>query len=89
MSGHHHSVRQHVRRRAGHGNAAGLQAGQHGFVVNEIAEDRERRGFAVRQCQCDRVTDAKAHPKMFCPEHSHPNPMYQELYNLKSELSMV
>jgi hypothetical protein len=74
VSRHHHSVRRHFERRASHGNSPGLQAGQDSFVVNQIAEDSERRGFAVRQRQRDRVADAEAHPEMFCPENSHSGP---------------
>ena len=44
--------------------------GQDSGVVNQIAENSERRGFDMTQRQVDRVAYAKAHTKMFCANDS-------------------
>ena len=45
-------------------NSLGPQRGQDRRVVHQVAENRQRPGVGVLECQGDRVTDAKAHAQM-------------------------
>ena len=40
-------------------------------VVDQVAEDRERRGFGAAVCQLDRVAHAEAHAEMIRADDLH------------------
>ena len=71
MRGDHHRLRFHFGRLLLDGDAPGAQLGEHGFVVDQVAEDGERSRFGLRGRQRDGVPDAEAHAQMFCTDDSH------------------
>ena len=52
-------------------NASGAQLGQHRFVVDQVAQDRERLGLGLFQCQGNGVADPEAHAEIFCTNDFH------------------
>jgi hypothetical protein len=52
-------------------DALGLQAAQDGWVVDQVAQDRERAGVGVLDRELDGVADAKAHAEVDRPEDFH------------------
>ena len=71
MRGDHHQRRGHGGRLAPKLDALRPQPGQHGFVVDQVAEDGQRLVGRFLHGQRDGVTNAKAHAKIFSAENFH------------------
>jgi hypothetical protein len=54
-------------------DAFGAERRQHGGVVDELTENRERRSGGAVDRQRDRVADAKAHADVSCAADKHCN----------------
>ena len=65
MRGDHHRGRGHIGGRSSNADAVRPQFGQHGFVVDQVAQDGQRLPPRRGQRQGDGVSDAKTHAQMF------------------------
>ena len=68
---HHQRRRPDVGEVLRDGDALRLEGGQHGGVVDEVAEDRERAGVGVVEGEGDGVADAEAHAEVGRSEDTH------------------
>jgi hypothetical protein len=52
-------------------DALELQGTQNGWVVNEVAENREWTGVGLRECERDGIANAETHAEVFSAEDLH------------------
>ena len=71
MRRHHYRGRGDPGRRLSEPHAAGPQFGQHGFVLHEVAQDREWLVAGRFQSQGDGVLDSETHAQMFSADYFH------------------
>ena len=71
VRGHHDGLGLYLRDVLGRDHASLGERVQHGGVVDQVAEDRERPGVGVFEGERNGVTDAKAHAEVGGTKDSH------------------
>jgi hypothetical protein len=82
VRGDHDRVRRGAGRIVRAGSAAGAQAGEHDVVVDEIAEDGQRRRVDLADRQLDGITNPETYAQLRRAQDSHSDLAVQRHFSL-------